>query len=104
MGYDLLELVLAYSKRIKDNRSRYYVLAKATEELGECATEVCVAEGEGYKTAGKDGVVGEAMDSILALIDLIYIDNPEVETEDLIKIAIKKLDKWESKVTAEQNK
>ena len=98
----LIDTVLEFSKRINDGRGRYYVLAKCQEELGELSTEVAVAEGDGYKTKGKDGVVGEAMDAILAILDLIYIDNPDITKEELIGIAIDKCTKWENKVIESQ--
>jgi hypothetical protein len=86
-----------YSDQIKNNRNPFYVLSKITEELGELSVEVQISEGVSYKEAGKDGVVGESIDLITCVLDLIHIMHPELTEEDLVKIAIPKLNKWKEK-------
>jgi FKBP-type peptidyl-prolyl cis-trans isomerase FkpA len=76
------------------NRTRYSVLAHATSELGELAQEVAIVEGHSYKQPSSDGVVGEGVDTILAVLDLIYRHNPDITEEDLIEIARAKGGKW----------
>jgi len=104
--------ILKASDRVEDGRTPYYVLSKCMEEMGELSTEVAVAAGHGYKEAGKDGVVGEIVDTIASLTDLAYLhlreEDPEITLEEINKIMynklIPKLHKWESKVEAHQKK
>lgn len=83
-----------YSEQIDNNRNPFYVLSKCTEELGELSEEVQIASGVSYKYKGKDGIVGEAIDLITCLLDMIHITEPDLTEEDLVRIAIPKLEKW----------
>ncbi len=99
----LINETFKYSDQIKNGRNSFYVLSKCTEELGELSVEVQIKEGVSYKQAGKDGVVGEAIDLITCLIDMIHINYPELTEEDLLAIAIPKLEKWKEKATLVPN-
>src|SRR6478752_3175300 len=59
--------------KVVPQRSAYAVLAAAQAELGETAEEVAIMMGESYKEEGPDGVVGEALDTIVSLLDLIHV-------------------------------
>lgn len=110
MSKDVISRILVSSDRVKNNRTPYYVLSKCMEELGELSVEVTVEEGDGYKKGGKDGVLGEIVDTIAALTDLAYLyckkENPEITIEEINKTLYKKvgpkLDKWEQKVFKEK--
>jgi hypothetical protein len=91
---DLFETVRAVGSRIKDDRNQYKVLASATEELGELAQEIRVANGDSYKPEGKDGVVGEAVDLIACALDLIYITKPNITSAELNDMLRPKCAKW----------
>lgn len=99
----LVELVKVYSRKIEDGRSPYYVLSKIMEEVGELSTEVAIHEGDSYKEAGKDGVIGESLDAIISLLDLIYLIKPDFNEHDLKRIAKPKCEKWFQKVEDFQN-
>ena len=73
------------------------ILVKTTEELGELSTEIGVKYLGFYKEAGKDGIIGEAVDAINCLIDLIHIENPDLTPEQLCEIFERKLAKWKQK-------
>lgn len=75
-------------------RTRYSVLAHVQSEVGELAEEVTIAEGHSYKKAGPDGIVGEGVDAILAILDLIYKHDPTITEEQLVAIAEAKGGKW----------
>lgn len=75
-------------------RTLYSVLSHATSELGEVAQEVAIASGDSYKQPSVDGVVGEAVDTIISLIDLIYKYDPTITEEQLAAIAEQKCSKW----------
>jgi hypothetical protein len=85
------------SARVKNGRKPTDIMMSIMSEVGETAEEVQIAHGVSYKTEGPDGVVGEAVDAILCLLDLIMIHNPEITEEQLLQIASLKLAKWEAK-------
>lgn len=99
----LIDVIINTSLEVEDNRSKYYVLSKIGEEFGELSTEVGITMGDSYKKPGKDGVIGEAIDVIISTLDLIYLENPRITEDELIAIAMPKLEKWKAKVEAKKN-
>lgn len=103
---------LQICQKIKNNRTHYSVFSKIVEEVGELAVEVAIVKGDSYKTAGSDGVVGEAIDVIASCIDLIYIhikqENPEwsiLEIDTYMGLIMDaKLHKWQIKVIEQERK
>jgi hypothetical protein len=91
----LWESVVVVSDRIHNRRSEQDVFNKLIEEVGELAIEISVLTGNTYKKGGPDGVVGEAIDAINCLIDLIRIYKPDLTEADLAEIAHFKQLKWE---------
>ncbi len=76
-------------------RSISDVVLKLNEEVGELSTEIGIKKGSiQNKTPGKDGITGEAIDAILCLIDIIYLDNPNLTPEEFDTIVNNKLNKW----------
>jgi hypothetical protein len=92
-----VDQTLQNSKRIKNGRTRYAVLAKAQEELGELAQEVMISQDDHYKPEGKDGIIGEAIDLMVCCIDIIYGVNPNITEAEMQVILKKKLAKWVEK-------
>jgi len=86
---------------IKDGRTINNVFAYTIEEVGELATEVNIATGFSTKQPGKDGVVGEAVDAIICLVDLIRQYDPTITEEQIIAICNQKLQKWVNSPKAE---
>lgn len=80
-------------------RTLYSVLTSATSELGELAEEVMIAEGNSYKAPGKDGIVGEAIDTIQCLLDIIHLANPKLRESDINAMMQAKCNKWIDKAT-----
>jgi NTP pyrophosphatase (non-canonical NTP hydrolase) len=80
-------------------RTKYSVLSSTMAELGELAEEVMIERGNSYKGAGVDGIIGEAVDTIVCLLDLIHLANPDMTEQELDEIALKKLNKWVTKVS-----
>jgi len=87
---------------IVPQRSPYAVLAAAQAELGETAEEIAILMGDSYKEPGYDGPLGEALDTIISLLDLIHVLEPNMTEAELMMIASSKLNKWTSKL--EENK
>lgn len=82
----------------KFKRSTYSVLASVQSEVGELAEEIAIDNGHSYKEKGADGVIGEAVDVIVAALDLIAVANPEMKEEEIIAIAKRKCNKWLSRI------
>ena len=100
----LVGLVRAFSSQIRNERSVHFILGSTMSELGELAEEVNIEfSNSSYKKPGKDGVVGEAIDTIICLLDLIYKVNPNLSEEELCEIALKKLNKWKKSVKDKEN-
>jgi len=78
----------------KYKRTVYSVVSSAMSELGELAEEITISENQSYKTSSDDGVVGEAIDAIICLLDLIHVHNPDITEEQIEIIATRKLTKW----------
>jgi hypothetical protein len=90
----LIQQIFRVSDQVADDRGEFRVLAHVMEEVGELSQEVIIAAGHSYKEPGEDGVVGEAVDAILCVVDLIRIHNPNITEEQINKIAEQKLAKW----------
>lgn len=79
-------------------RTAQSIVGNTVSELGEVAIEVNIEAGHSYKKPSEDGVVGEAVDTILCLLDLIYKHSPNITEEELEFFAVKKGSKWISKL------
>ncbi len=79
-------------------RTSYSVLAAIMSEVGETSEEIAIMNGDSYKNSGPDGVIGEALDAIIALLDLIYVVDPTITEARMYAIARPKCDKWIEKL------
>lgn len=95
-GPTLFQTIKLTSEQINDNRGCPAVLAHAMEELGELAKEVAIEHLSSPKKPEKDGIVGESLDAIICLVDMLYVHNPTLSEQDLIALANKKLAKWKA--------
>ena len=86
------------AESIKDDRKPFRILAHTVSELGELSDELVISEGFGYKEAGVDGVVGEAIDAIICLFDIIHNHDSNITEDALQVITRKKLEKWKMTV------
>lgn len=86
--------VLDVSNRIKDGRTISDVFQYLIEEVGELATEINIVSGFSKKEPGKDGIVGEAVDAIICLIDIINVYQPGITEKEILTILDQKLQKW----------
>lgn len=89
--------VIDVSRQIKNGRDTNQVMLAAMEELGELALEVKIAQGKSHKPRGKDGIVGEAIDVCICMLDLIYVYDEKVSQEEINAIVTAKLAKWKDK-------
>lgn len=88
--------------RYHPERDPNSVLNHVMSEIGEVAIEVNIANGQSYKTPGPDGVIGEAIDAISALIDLIYRVKPDITEDEMADIARIKCTKWIENISQHQ--
>ena len=101
----LVNTILNASDRINNGRTVQDVLNHAITEMGELALEIQIDQGKSYKTAGEDGIVGEALDVIACMVDIIQLKmGPWAHEEKMVEWIQPKLDKWEQKELEIQQK
>lgn len=94
----LVSEIIKTSIQVKNDRNIQDILIHAMTELGELAQEVQIAEGNSYKSAGPDGIVGEALDVIACMVDIIYVHYDVLADEEyMISLMKPKLEKWKEK-------
>ena len=89
-----LQDIFDTSDAIKDGRDVKSVYIYGQSEMGELADEINIATGMSNKPVGKDGIVGEAIDAIICLVDLIHIHKPDMTPDQLQRACWIKLAKW----------
>lgn len=97
---DLIDMVRGYSEEIQNGRTIDDVIRhiegdpdrNLVGELDELKDEVRKLK-EGLPQ-GEDGVVGEAIDLILCLLDLITVASPQTTKRQILTIARAKCEKW----------
>lgn len=103
MAESLFELTRETGNLLPERKITSIYLSLASE-VGELAQEVDVEIGGTYKEKGEDGIVGEAVDAIITLFDLIQTHDPTFTEEDLLNYGMKKLQKWKTKTLERVNK
>ena len=84
--------------QVENQRDIQDILTHAMTELGELAQEVQIASGKSYKQEGSDGIVGEALDVIACMVDMIYVHyGVSANEEYMISLMKSKLEKWKQK-------
>lgn len=91
----LFNVVSHYSDTIDNGRTLQDIFNAAEDEMCELQTEILYHE-DGM-IPGEDGVVGEAIDVIACLMDIIHRYDPKITEEELERIMIKKCKKWQRK-------
>lgn len=88
------DITAEFSAKIADKRTISDVLGVAMEELGELATEIAIAKGFKPRLPGKDGIIGECVDVITAIEDIIFLTDATMTQAKLNAIKVVKCDKW----------
>ena len=94
-----LSKIFKVSEQIDNGRTMSDVMLILTEEVGELATEIAIKKGFKNRAPSNDGVLGEAVDVILAAADIIFLyANRGLSNEELEAVVNKriekKLEKW----------
>lgn len=98
---NFLQMVETASRTVGNKKSdQPFVMISLTEEVGELAQELKISHGQRTGPAGKDGVVGEAIDTILCALDIIHSEVGHLDETYLCVMAEPKIRKWLSKVAA----
>ncbi|MBG24079.1 MAG: hypothetical protein CMF22_11590 [Idiomarinaceae bacterium] len=71
--HSIVTEILSVSRAINQNRNIEGVNLALMSEVGELAEEIRIKEYPFHKKAGKDGIIGEAADVVIATTDMIYI-------------------------------
>jgi len=91
----MYDIVCAYSDRVQDGREFEDIYKHAAMEMVELRAEILYAK-HGFPE-GEDGIVGEAIDVIACMLDLIRKHDPFVTQAELEDYIDKKCQKWERK-------
>jgi len=102
--FDIVKSASTLADATHGHRTIHDVLAHTVSELGETAEEVNIASGISYKKPGVDGVVGEAVDVMLCLLDLIHKYDPTITKEQINALAEAKCQKWLKKLDEDANR
>jgi len=103
-GGTLITRVLDVSDEMKNRRDYRDVLMTLVEEVGELSTEIAIDSGHKNREPGVDGIIGEALDVIIAAVDIIHLAYKHTEYTNasieslLMSRAGPKLEKWELSV------
>jgi NTP pyrophosphatase (non-canonical NTP hydrolase) len=90
----MIDQVFETSKQIDNGRSMQQVMLTVMEEVGELAVEIGIVNGTKDREPGKDGIIGESADVIAAVLDVVFLANPNLTETEFKKILQGKLDKW----------
>ena len=80
MAKSMFETVRDYSIMIKDDRTIDDILNHTMEELGELTEEIQIKYGWIEDDAGPDGIVGESIDILACVLDMIH--NVDIEIKE----------------------
>lgn len=89
---DLFQTVFEYCRDIKNDRTLDSILDHAKGEIVEIEDEIAILKDGGVP--GDDGIIGEAVDVMICLIDMIYRTNPDITSDQLMAIVNAKCSKW----------
>jgi len=83
---------IALCRQVENKRKIKDIFQHANFEMDELDEEIFNLE-EGFGE-GDDGVVGEAVDVILCMLDIIAMHDPDINMEVLEQVMHKKYSKW----------
>ena len=88
-----IQFVLDTAARVTNNRSLPDIFRAMNGEMHELADEVQLILDD--DVPGPDGILGEAVDVMSCLLDLIYKSYPNITQADIEAVMVKKAMKWE---------
>ena len=91
---DILDVVRHFSSLIQNGRTIDDIVRHGKLEMVELDEEVLAIKYPTEFTPGKDGIVGEAIDVIACMLDLIFVHAPDTTDEQINAILLSKCEKW----------
>lgn len=95
----LYSIVSQFSDRVNDGRTLRDIFTHAEGEMRELDSDVGAIM-SGTSDPGPDGILGEAIDVIACMMDLIRKQYPDITDEELEWKMTEKCAKWERKTNA----
>lgn len=92
----MIEDIIKTCKELGTGRSPIRSILKSVEEVGEFATEVNILIGDLNKQPSPDGIIGEGCDSIIAIVDTMFLLKPDLDPDELHSTILTKLNKWKN--------
>lgn len=86
------DIVRFFSKEIQNGRSLADIMRHTKSEMAELDDELALVEAGAEE--GKDGIVGEAIDVIACMMDLIFVHAPNTTDAQLTLLLLQKCEKW----------
>ena len=96
MRANILADIVAVSDRIS-SRNSSAIFGAIVEEVGELSTELNIRAGYKSRPPGPDGVVGEAIDALVTLVDFLN-NETDVFSQGFDARVQEKLVKWQNNV------
>jgi hypothetical protein len=94
---DLITMVKNVSMRV-GTRNIDAIFKSLVEEVGELSTELSIEAGTKKREPSPDGVVGEAIDVLVVILDLLHLKlGNEISGQPFLDRVQSKLNKWEGK-------
>jgi hypothetical protein len=87
-----LDIVRHFAGLIQNGRRDWDIVEHAKKEIVEIEEELTLLD-QG-KDPGADGVVGEAIDVIACMLDLIFTSRPNITDAEINAILLAKCEKW----------
>lgn len=87
-----ISIVRHYSGLIQNGRTLLDITRHADGELTEACDEIHLHNSG--QPGGKDGIVGEAVDVIACMLDLIFVHAPHTTDDEINAIMLAKCEKW----------
>ena len=91
---DPIDIVRHFAKEIQNGRSLGDIHRHGQREMVELNDEILAIKYPEQFTPGPDGVVGEAIDVMACMLDLIFVEAPETTNEEICAILLRKCEKW----------
>ena len=89
---DPIDIVRHFSALISNGRTIDDIFRHTNLEMGELQEEI-EKEHRG-EVPGDDGVVGEAIDIIACVLDIIFVKQPQITKEEINDLLLVKCQKW----------
>lgn len=89
---DPIDIVRHFAGEIQNGRNLFDIFDHGEKEMVELAEELGLAHAG--RPSGPDGIVGEAIDVMACMLDMIFVYQPDITTEEIAAMMLAKCEKW----------